>query len=584
MNFKQLNGIQLYHAFISGAQRLINEKVFLNKINVFPVPDGDTGSNMASLMQRIINDSRGYDHIGKTMESISSAAIAGSRGNSGIIFSEYLNGVYEGVKELETADVRQFHSAVLNGIKKAYDAIFNPVEGTILTVFRKAFKFDKDVDDFNDYFALAKVQADRALKETPEELEILKINNVVDAGANGLTLFIEGINYYFENGVEQAVSDHEDNHGEVLNHGEYQEVLSERYCTEALLSNVKVGPSELKALMKDQGTSLVVSGRKEKMRIHIHTNTPDLVIFKLREYGEIIEQKVDDMIRQQQATQKNHPRIAVITDTIADIPMDIADKYHIHYLPLYLLIDDVSFLDKFTITTNTFYKMLDKGKSFSSSQPDKVTIERNLSFLTQNYDHVLVITVASKLSGTYNAVSKFAKDNEKITVLDSKQNSGAQGLVVIAAARMAFEGRPIEEIVEYIPRLSARTKIYVSVKTLKYMVRQGRVSKVTGLVGKLMNLKPVIGLDKDGGGEITAKSFSLSGNVRAILKLLKKAPVANYAIVHSLDEQRALKLAAKVEKLTGKKYDYIELISPIVAMNAGIGAVAVAVTYEKEID
>ncbi len=584
MNLQKLNGIHLYHAFISGAKRLINEKFFLNKINVFPVPDGDTGSNMASLMQRIVNEAQSYEHIGRTMESISSAAIAGSRGNSGIIFSEYLNGVYEGVKDLEVADVHQFHSAVLNGIKKAYNAIFNPVEGTILTVFRKAFHIDRTVQDFHDYFALAKVQADKALGETPEELEVLKLNHVVDAGASGLTLFLEGINYYFENGVEQASKEETSISDNVVEHEYELETITERYCTEALMKDVSVGPGELKALMKDEGSSLVVSGRKDKMRIHIHTNHPDTLMFKLRQYGEIVEQKVDDMIRQQQATTKGHPRIAVVTDTIADIPLSLADQYHIHLLQLYLMIDDVSYLDKFTITTNTFYQMLDIGKTFSSSQPDRLSIERNLNFLTENYDHVLVISVASKLSGTYNAVMQYAKDNPKVVVVDSRQNSGAQGLVAIEAAKMAFEGRSLEEIVDYIPKLSDRTKIYVSVKTLKYMVRQGRVSKVTGLIGKLMNLKPVIGLAKDGGGAIVAKSFSLSGNVRAILKLVKKAPVVNYAIVHSLDEKRALKLATKVEAITGKKPDYIEMISPIVAMNAGIGAVAIAVTYEKEID
>ena len=127
----------------------------------------------------------------------------------------------------------------------------------------------------------------------------------------------------------------------------------------------------------------------------------------------------------------------------------------------------------------------------------------------QNYDQVIVITVASKLSGTFNAISQFAKNNPQVIVVDSKQNSGAQGLVVIEAAKMAFEGKSAEEIVDFIPSLAARTKIFVSVKTLKYMVRQGRVSKVTGIIGKIMNLKPVIGLGKDGSGIIAAKSFSL---------------------------------------------------------------------------
>lgn len=584
MSIKLLNGIQLYHAIISGAHKLINEKLFLNKINVFPVPDGDTGSNMASLMLRIVNDAKAYDHLGKTMESISSAAIAGSRGNSGIIFSEYLNGVYEGVKELETANVNQFHNAVLNGVKKAYNAIFNPVEGTILTVFRKAFHIEKNVDDFSTYFATVKVQALKALKETPDELEVLKLNKVVDAGANGLTLFLDGVNYYFENGVEQEVIEEQDSHSDHDHHPGFKEVLTHRYCSEALLQNCKIGPNELKILIKDYGTSLVVSGRKEKMRVHIHTNEPDVLFLKLREYGEIIEQKVDDMIRQQQATQEEHPKIAILTDSIADIPLTLADQYHIHMLPLYLMIDGVSYLDKYSITTKTFYQMLDKGKAFSSSLADKLTIERNLQFLMQNYEHVLVITVASKLSGTYNAIAKFAESHPQVKVFDSKQNSGAQGLVVLHAAKMAFAGHSIEEILQELPSVTARTKIFVSVRTLKYMVRQGRISKVTGIIGKIINLKPVIGLGKQGEGVIVAKSFSLGGNVRAILKLVKKEKVLNYAIVHSLDEKRAMKLAQKVEKITGLKPDYIEMISPIVAMNAGIGAVAIALTYEKEID
>ena len=583
MGLTTLNGTHLYHAFISGARQLINQKALLNKINVFPVPDGDTGSNMAAMMQRIITDSVVDEHLGKTLESISSAAIAGSRGNSGIIFSEYLNGIYETLKDVATADVQHFHKGVLNGIKKAYAAIFNPIEGTILTVFRKAFKIDSHVNDFTLYFSTIKDQALIALEQTPKELEVLRLNKVVDAGAKGLTEFIEGVNFYFENGIETLVIKEKDI--DMENHNElHLEDISERYCTEALISNGKVTPQELKDLFKDEGSSLVVSGRIDKMRIHIHTNHPDRVFLKLRNYGEIIEQKVDDMIRQQQATKGNHPRIAVVTDSIADIPTAIADKYHIHLIPMYLMIDDVSYLDKYTVTTETFYQMMDTNERFSSSQPDKLTIERNLTFLMEHYDHVLVITVASRLSGTYNAISQFAKLHEKIIVLDSKQNSGAQGLVVIKAAQLAYEGKSIDEILDIIPKLSRRTKIYVSVRTLKYMVRQGRVSKVTGLIGKIINLKPVIGLGKDGEGIIAAKAFSLNGNVRQILKMIKKAPIESFAMVHALAEKRALKLADKITALTGKKPLFVEMISPIVAMNAGIGAVAVAVTFEKEVD
>ncbi|MDY0399882.1 MAG: DegV family protein [Bacilli bacterium] len=583
MKLKKINGTHLYHAFLSGARQIIKQKSELNRINVFPVADGDTGSNMAAMMQRIITDAEISPHLGIVLESISAAAIAGSRGNSGIIFSEYLNGIYESLKEEQEATVQRFHAAVLNGIKKAYEAILNPVEGTILTVFRKAFEVRTTIDDFFLYFATIKAQSLVALIETTEELAILKLNHVVDAGAQGLTAFIDGVNYYFVNGIEMNGVEIEEEEETVHSQGVHEEQLTERYCTEALLINVKITPQEMKALLAPAGSSLVVSGRSEKMRIHIHTNNPELVFIKLREQGEIIEQKVDDMLRQNQAMQSDHPRVAIVTDTIADIPQALLDQYQIHLIPMYLIVDDVSYLDKLTITTNTFYKMLDHSKTFSSSQPDKLTIERNLSFLLEHYDDVIVITVASRLSGTYNAMIQFAKNHQKIHVVDSKQNSGAQGLVVLKAAELAWQDKSAAEIIDFINDFSKQTKIYVSVKTLKYMVKLGRVSKVVGLIGKIVNLKPVIGLSSDGAGIIRAKSFSLTGNIRQIMKLLKAAPVENYAIVHSLALKRAEKFAKKVEALTGKKPQYIELISPIVAMNAGIGAIAIAVTFTKEV-
>ena len=582
MKLTKLDGTHLYHAFISGARQIINQKGELNRINVFPVADGDTGSNMAAMMQRIITEAEISPHLGLTLQSISSAAIAGSRGNSGIIFSEYLNGIYESLKEEKEATVQRFHQAVLNGIKKAYEAILNPVEGTILTVFRKAFEIKSTIDDFFLYFATIKAQSLIALKQTTEELEILKINKVVDAGAQGLTAFIDGVNFYFVNGIELdgTLSEAEDHHH--FTH-EQDGTIRERYCTEALLINVKVSPAEMKFLLAEEGSSLVVSGRSEKMRIHIHTNAPEQIFSKLRQQGEIIEQKVDDMIRQNQAMQSDHPRVAIVTDTIADIPQSLLDQYQIHLIPMYLIVDGVSFLDKFTVTTNTFYQMLDSGKSFSSSQPDKLTIERNLTFLMEHYDEIIVITVAGRLSGTFNAMMQFSKNYPQIHVVDSKQNSGAQGLVVLKAAELAWAGKTSAEIIDYLNEFIQRTKIYVSVKTLKYMVKLGRVSKVVGLIGKIVNLKPVIGLSSEGAGIIRAKSFSLSGNIRQIMKLLQVAPVENYAIVHSLAPKRAEKFANKVEALTGKKPQYIELISPIVAMNAGIAAIAIAVTFTKEV-
>ncbi|MDD4482370.1 MAG: DegV family protein [Bacilli bacterium] len=580
MEITLVNGISLYNAMISGAKRIINERKNLNKINVFPIADGDTGNNMSYMMERIILEAIPSEDVSSTIESIANAAISGSRGNSGIIFSEYLNGIYEALKGKATIYLEEFHNAIINGINKAYKAIVNPIEGTILTVMRKAFDINIEEIDFNQYFKQTYAKAIIALEETTNELEILKINKVVDAGAQGMTVFLDGMKYYFETGESVEYLVIEDDHEEIVHVID----LDARYCTEALLTDVNVSNDEIKEIFKDYGTSLIVSGRAERMRIHIHTNQPDEFFMKLRDYGKIIEQKVDDMIRQQQALSLGHSRIAIVTDTIADIPMELLDKYSIHLIPMNLLVDGVSYIDKVTITTDTFYKMLDTAESFSSAQPDKMTIERNLDFLSDHYDNIIVLTVASKLSGTYNAVLQYAKGNSKIKLFDTLQNSGSQGLIVYQVAQMVENKEPLENIIKRIPELIKRTKIYVSVKTLKYMVKLGRVSKVTGLVAKLANLKPVISLGKNGEGIIKKKALSLRGNVKQIIRLAKQAPVESYVLVHSHAEKRALSLAKKLEKILGMKPQYITQISPIVAMNAGIGAIAVALTYNKEVE
>ncbi|PKK97475.1 MAG: fatty acid-binding protein DegV [Tenericutes bacterium HGW-Tenericutes-1] len=580
MELRLLDGQQLYKAFIGGAKRLINDKHDLNRINVFPVADGDTGSNMAFLMQTIINEAKPSESVSDTLESIASASLSGSRGNSGIIFSEYLYGLYEHLRGKVTATIHDFSDAFRHASQKAYQAILNPVEGTILTVLRKASETEPTQTDFVTYFEDTLNVAKKALVETTDELAILKASNVVDAGAKGFTDFLEGIHHYFVTGefemtdiihIEEAMEDI------------HVEDSEERYCTEALIMNSKKTSDELKQLFAQDGSSLIVSGRIDKTRLHIHTNHPDQFFYKLSEYGQIVEQKVDDMHRQLDAVRKAHPEIAILTDSIADVPADLMDKYQIHLLPIGLLVDDVPYLDKVTISSETFYKLLKKADHFSSSQPNQKQIERTLDFLLDHYKEVLVITVSSQMSGTYNAFMQYAKDHPEVKVFDSLQNSGAEGLVVLEAAKLVEAGKNTSEIVEKLNDFTKRTKIFVSVNTLKYMVKQGRVSKVTGIAAKIMNLKPVIGIDENGKGMIARKALSLNGNVRQILELVSKGKVSQYAIVHSEAEERANKLAQKIENITGLKPLYTMSISPVVSMNAGLGTIAVALTYENEV-
>jgi len=218
----------------------------------------------------------------------------------------------------------------------------------------------------------------------------------------------------------------------------------------------------------------------------------------------------------------------------------------------------------------------------TSSQPNQKSLENYFSFLTTYYKDIVVMTVSEKISDTYQAFVeaslKFPETN--IKVINTKQNSGAEGLLVMKAAELIDLGLSVDEVVNQIEADIAKSKILVSVKTLKYMVRSGRVSKTTGVIGKIMNLKPIISIDENGTGIIYEKGLSLKSSDKKILKHMEQITaeygVERFAIVHANAPDRAKAYADKFEILTGKKPAYVMDISTIVAMNAGIGTVAIA--------
>jgi DegV family protein with EDD domain len=580
-----LDNAFLYNAFIIGARNVISEKNSLNKINVFPVPDGDTGTNLASLMNSIIEKSILKDTSLETMETIVDAAIEGARGNSGIIFASYINGFYESLKN-DDLTIDEYIEMVTYAANQAYESINQPVEGTMITLMRAwatALNSLKDaghsvIDLFSKAYDVLQVE----LKKTTEMLAVLKQNKVVDAGAKGFVHFIEGFIKSIK-GEKVTAEFHDVPEITEHLHIDHLDESQFRYCTEALLSSIDLDHKAIKAHLETLGDSLVVAGNKRRLRVHIHTDAPDQVFTYLASHGSIIEQKVDDMIRQFEMVNHQKYKIALVTDSIADLPQSLVDQYQINQFALGLMINGTTYYDKLTITTESFYGLMDTLNVYpTSSQPNQRTLENFFSQLTTYYDKVLVLSVSSKMSGTYqafvDAASKF-KD-KKIAVIDTIQNSGAQGLLVLKAAQAIDAGMEFDDIVAYIEKLKKETKILVSVKTLKYMVRSGRVGKTTGIIGKIVNLKPVISIDDQGEGIIFDKGLSIKTSNKKIYKhiqgILEFNEIEDYAIVHAKADDRVASYEKIYTDLIGKPPTYIMNISPIVAMNAGIGTVAIA--------
>ncbi len=591
-----LNGYSLYHSFLSGYEQIASEKNSINDINVFPVADGDTGNNMVSTLQTSMRIRKVSRSVSLTINEIADQALSGARGNSGIILAQYINGLATACEKKETLTTAEFGAAVRHASELTWQAIENPREGTLLTLLRvwsaEIHELSGRIHDFRELFLKGMEKARAALEETTGQLEVLRKANVVDAGARGFVSFLEGVARMIHSGkvpriqLDDIVFSDDDSNAHDIPEGD--EDIPHRFCTEALIAHRDFDIEKLRAKLAPLGDSLIISRGRIRTKIHIHTNEPAHLFFALRDIGTIVEQKVDDMKLQYQAVHHPLSTVAIVTDSIADIPRSLLDRYQIHVINQKILWGEDEYLDRLTITGETFYPYLDQRKEYpSSSTPDPKRVAQAFAYLAAHYRSIIAIPVSRGMSATWQVMEgeaeKLRAKGYPITVLDSRLNSAAQGLVVIQAAKNAAEGRSAEEIRDAAADMVKRTSIYVSVSTFKYMVRGGRISKMKGLIGKITNMKPIITIDVDGKGVAYGASFSAKGSRNKIMNQLAKQKdnIECYAVVHAAALDTAMRYIEDLKQVTGKEPDYVMEISPVVGIHAGIGAVAVACTLKK---
>lgn len=580
---------RLLQSMLNGAAEVISKKEELNRINVFPVADGDTGSNLASLMQAIIDHVSLKDYSTKELlEEVASAALIGARGNSGMIFAQYLNAVAESYHHLEsTFDglVQAFQKAV----HKAYDALLDPKEGTILSVMRawsEALAGTYEVErSFPQSLLNAQIVAEQALINTEFQMPILRKNRLVDSGAKGFYYFIAGLTNAYCGGavsapVSVAVKDQLEEHV----HFETSEPVY-RYCSEFIIKQATVSHQTLREVLAFKGDSLVIVGNEKQIKIHIHTNEPQEVLRMLADYGVMTYQKVDDMRLQYEVTKKPRAKIAIVTDSIADLPAAFLLEHQVHVLPMNILAGEENFLDKLTIGPAFIQGKLAQQCDMSTAQPTIRTVDALLSFLENKYEHVLIIAVSAKLSGTYQLIKQRIKarqlSSEWIRVIDSKLNSVAQGLLVKQAVVLVEAGETWEDVCQKIEQLIERTFIYVAVADLSPMVQSGRIPRVLGKLAQKLSLYPIVSLDESGDGKLIGVSFSQKQSMKKIIKKVTKLQLQELAMTHVSAERDAEIWQKQFEKETGEA-GYLVDSSAAIAISAGLGSVAVAGIKKEE--
>lgn len=297
-----IDGKQFRDMFVSGANNLQNNKDLVDKLNVFPVPDGDTGTNMSLTISYAIKELPKVenDDITDIGKALSKGSLMGARGNSGVILSQIIRGIAKSIEGKETLDVVDLANALKNGSDTAYKAVIKPIEGTILTVVRESGEYavkvaNKDMDMI-EFLELIVKKANESLEKTPELLKALKEAGVVDSGGKGLVLIYEGmlsslkgndikseeggISSNVEVNVEQNIS---------------SEDIKFQYCTEFILESDKIDDLAVRDIYMKFGDSLAVVGDEGVIKVHVHTNDPGLAIQEALKYGQLLTIKIENM-------------------------------------------------------------------------------------------------------------------------------------------------------------------------------------------------------------------------------------------------------------------------------------------------
>jgi len=589
-----INGKFLYYGFIAGSNQVLQNQVELNRINVFPVRDKDTGTNLASTVRAVIDNIKPHKSYKITLGNIADAALIGARGNSGVIFAQFLYGLSNETKNNQTITLHEFAESVKKSIPYIYEAIANPMEGTMLTVIRDWSEFlcskKEAITDFKNVIIDSKEVLERSLAETTLKLKALHKYDFVDAGAKGFVVFIKGfIDFIVHRNIRGLTKESAENISLIHSEQMMDEELTTRYCTEAIIKELHSDSSSLKQFLGEYGDSVVVAGSKETCRIHVHTNHPAELFYELKNAGTITFQKVDDMLRQQEVAHKRKWNIALVTDSTCDLSQDLIDHYQINLVPINLNFGDNHYLDKVSIQPDQFYKLLEDSEEFpKTSQINERTFTNLYSHLASHYDAIISVHLTSQFSGTYASSVKAGlriQDEFKkpVFVIDSKNLSGALGLLVLKAAQNIEAGKKPETIVNELKTDIANAKIFVSVKDLKYMIKGGRVSKPAGFIANMLGLNPVISMDEEGKSLLFGKTFSQKASLSKIFRHIEKISLGktvwNYIVLHAHNPEGARKAEIKLLEITKKEPVSVIDISPVIGMHAGNGAIAVSILF-----
>ena len=483
-------------AHIAGVERIAAWSDVLDVINVFPVADGDTGRNLITSLTPL-------RYLEKNLEDTIHKLLLSARGNSGNIAVQFFSGFL-------TADsYANLARAAKSGRDQAWQAVSKPIPGTMLTVLDTLVDFLEHRDFKNNTECVDKIidRLEASVKSTPELLPKLKQAGVVDSGALGMYIFLEG---FFKSLIGQHNSFRPISaifQGLLEISPSYQVKIEEGYCVDTVIhfdENAKENVNRL----SQYGESLVVIPHKDYLKVHLHTSDSREAKARFESLGEVVNWTDDNIGSQIRDFTRLHRQGAVhiMTDAAGSVTRDDSRELGLTLLDSYIVAGEKS-LPETLFSPEELYKTMRRGIRVSTSQASVFERHQYYQRVLAQYSKVLYLCVGSVFTGNYDVAVDWKAQNDpddRLTVIDSGAASGRLGAIVIATARYAAQTKDPDAIINFARRAVEKCEEYVFLDKLKYLAAGGRLAKPSAFFGDMFRVKPIISPTAEGAKKVGA--------------------------------------------------------------------------------
>ncbi len=589
------DGARLRRALLAAAAQVAHDRGELDRINVFPVADGDTGTNLALTLRSVADAVRPLEHasLQQVADAAARASLLAARGNSGLIVSHFLLGFARHLGGARRADASRVADAVAASSRSLGEALEAPREGTILTVAREAAASALDRvrqhGDLYEWLHEVRREAAKVLERTRDMLPSLREAGVVDAGARGFVEMLEGVTRLVDRGTVETVRVEEVPVGPsgAVSPGVAEEGEG-RFCVQVALESLDLPSSEeLRRRLSPLGTSLIVVRSGDLARIHIHADEPAAVDTLLEPLGTVASRRVEDTRTGWVGAAAR--TVAVVTDSSADLPSSWVREQGVEVIPLRVLVGDRTYLDGRDLDSSDVLRFLrdPTGPRPTTSQPPPGDFEDAYRrALEAGAERILGIFLGSAVSGTFGAARAALRSvgEGRGVLVDSRSGSLGVGLLVVRAVELLDQGLPVERVAEELERIRSRSDLVFTVESVEWLRRSGRLGAGRAWMARMMGIVPVLHLDVAGNVVPRARVRGHEAARRTIFDALDEglAGARRYRIgvVHA----GVPDLAESLEREVRERYDPVETycrpITAVLAAHAGPGAWGIAYQVE----